>query len=139
VCDGERDLQRAVAGLGAAVGEEHSVQSRRRDRGQALGQLERARMPYLEVRREIERVDLPLHRLGDARVAMPRTDAPQARGAVEHLATIGRAIGNALRSAHQPGRDLELPVRRERHPVGVECRRHFAVYPPSTISVWPVM
>jgi hypothetical protein len=121
---GECDLQRSVHRLRAAVDEEHAVQARRRESTNALGEFERAGMPDLKARREIERVDLSLHRFGDARMPMPGADAPQARRAVEHLAALGRSVGDALRRCHEPRRSLELPVRRERHPEGVGAGFH---------------
>jgi hypothetical protein len=126
---GQCDLQSGVAGFRAAVGEEHAVQPGRREVGQPLGQLERTGVTDLEARREVERVDLALHRLGDARMAMPGADAPQPRRAVEHRAPLGRAVGDALGRSDQARRLLELPVRRERHPERVERARsgHFEV------------
>ncbi len=123
---GERDLQRSVDRLGAGVGEEDAVEALRRDFGKPLGEIERQRMPHLERRREIQRHELALDRGGDLLAAVAGIDAPQAGGAVDHLAAVDRGVVHALSRGEQAGRLLELPVGRERHPerVGLDSVRN---------------
>ena len=110
------DLQCAVDRLGARVGEEHALEPLGRDRGEALGELERDRVAHLESRREIHLRRLALDRLHNLRPAVARVDAPQSRAGVENLAAFRRPVVHALGTSEQPRRLLELPVRRERHP-----------------------
>ena len=126
---GERDLERGLDRLGARVGEEHVVEAWRRDVDELRGAFEGARMAHLEGAGEIELADLLADRLDDLRPAMSGIDAPQTRGAVEHLASIVGGEVHALGADEQARRPLILPVRRERHPecfevVGREFRAH---------------
>ena len=113
---GERDLQRGIDRLGAGVGEEDAVEALRRDLGEALGEIEGERMAHLERRREIQRHQLPLDRSRDLLAAMAGIDAPEAGGAVDHLAAVDGGVMHALGRGEQARRLLELPVGRERHP-----------------------
>jgi hypothetical protein len=115
---GERDLERRVDRLGARVGEEDAREPLRRDAREPIGELESDRMAHLEGGREVHLLDLPLDCLDDLRPAVAGVHAPQARGAVEHLASLGCPVVHALRALEQPRRLLELPVRGERHPEG---------------------
>ena len=121
---GERDLQGGVDGFGAGAGEEHPVEAglraARRDGGEALGEVEGRRMAHLERGREVEGGELALDRRGDALAPMPGIHAPEAGGAVEDAAPVRGRVVHALGRGEQAGRRLELPVGRERHPVGVE-------------------
>ena len=89
-------------------------------RGDARGQLEHLRMAHLEAGRIVELQKLLAHRVGDLRPRVAGVHAPQARRAVEHLAAVVAPVVHAL-GAHEQARVLlELPVRRERHPIGFE-------------------
>src|SRR5256885_3280910 len=55
---GERDLHRRVDRLGAGVAEEHMIQTRRRERGDAVGEGECGRVTAHEGRCEVERLQL---------------------------------------------------------------------------------
>ena len=93
-----------------------------------LGELEGDRVAHLERGREVHLRDLALHRLDDLRPAVAGVYAPQARGAVEHLAALWRPVIHALGTGKEARRLLELPVRRERHPEGSlleACRAYF--------------
>ncbi len=121
--EGQRDLHRGVAGLGAAVHQEHAVQARRRHGRDALGQFEGAGVADLEVRRIVQRVELALHGSHDARVAVAGTDAPQAGNAVQHLAALGRPAAHAFGTGEQARCGLERPVGRVGHPEGLVPHR----------------
>ncbi|MEY9923331.1 hypothetical protein ABIF99_009646 [Bradyrhizobium japonicum] len=123
---GERDLQRGVDRLGAGVGEEDAVEALRRDLGQTLGEVECQRMAHLERRSEVQRHQLPLDRGGDLLAAVAGIDAPEAGGAVDHLAAVDGGVVHALSRGEQARRLLELTVGRERHPerVGLDSVRN---------------
>jgi hypothetical protein len=114
---GDRDLEGRVHGLGARVGEEDLRKDGRRDRGDPLRELERARMPGGERCREIELPRLAPDRLDDARPAMPRVHAPERRQAVEHLAAVRGRVVHVFRRHDELRRRLEARVVGERHPV----------------------
>ncbi len=120
---GERDLQRRVDRFGAGIGEEDTVQVLRCDLGETLGEIEGQRMAHLERGREIQRHQLALDRGGDLPAAVAGIDAPEARGAVDHLAAVDRGVVHALGRGEQPRRLLELTVGRERHPERVGLDR----------------
>ncbi len=120
--EGQRDLQRGVHRLGPGVDEERVAQVVRQDRGQLAGQLERSRMAHLEGRRVVQLRDLALHRLHDLGPAVAGVHAPHAGDPVDEPAAVAGAVVDALRRLHQPRGALELPVRRERHPVGCEVQ-----------------
>ena len=67
---GERDLHRRVDRLGAGVAEEHMIQARWRERGDAVGEGECGRVTAHEGRREVERLQLLSDRSCDLRSAM---------------------------------------------------------------------
>ncbi len=77
-------------------------------------------MGHLEGRRVVQLGDLLLHCLDDFLAAMTGVTAPQARSAVQNLATIGGGIVHVLGFHEKPWVTLELPVCRERHPVGIK-------------------
>ena len=117
---GERDLEAGLDRLGAGIGEEDVVDAGRHVGDQARRQLEALGMADLEGRRVVELADLIGDRLDDLRPAVAGIDAPQAGGAVQHLAAVGGAVIHALRGDQHARRLLELPVGRERHPEGFE-------------------
>ena len=86
----------------------------------AFGELERGRVAHLERRRVVHDFELPRDRLGDLAAAVTGVHAPQARGAVEDLPAVRRLVVHARRARQHARLGLELAVRRERHPVGVE-------------------
>src|SRR5262245_18852340 len=59
-------------------------------------------------------------RVDDRVAVVAGIGAPEAGGAVEHLAAVGRVVVHALGARDQPGRGLEGAVGRERQPVGFE-------------------
>jgi hypothetical protein len=115
---GERDLERGVGRFRPRIGEEDAAEPFGGDARQPLGELEGHRVAHLESRREVHLRDLALYRLDNFRPAMTGIDAPQARGAVEHLAPFGRPVVHAFGAGKEARRLLELPVGRERHPEG---------------------
>ena len=120
--EGERDLQRGVHRLGPGVDEERVSEVARQDRLQLAGQLERRRMAHLEGGRVVELRDLALHGLHDLRPAVAGVHAPHAGDPVDEPAAVAGAVVDALGGLHQPRGTLELPVRRERHPVGLQVQ-----------------
>ena len=101
---GERDLQRGIDRLGARVGEEDAVEALRRDLGEPLGEIERQGMAHLERWREVEVHQLALDRGRDLLAAVAGIDAPEARGAVDHLAAVDGGVMHALGRGEQPRR-----------------------------------
>ena len=75
---GERDLERTVHGFGAGIGEKYMVETGRRERGDFLRRLECLGMPHLKGGREVELVELGLHRVDDFRASVTGIHAPQA-------------------------------------------------------------
>ena len=69
--------------VAAAVGVEHAPQSRRRDRDQPLGELDRRRVREAEHRRVGDPVQLRADRVVDRGMAMAVDVAPQRRDAVD--------------------------------------------------------
>lgn len=79
-------------------------------------------MPDLERGRIVERHELPLDGGGNLLATVAGVDAPQPGRTVNHLAAINRRVVHALRQSEQARGRLELPVRGEWHPEGVEAR-----------------
>jgi hypothetical protein len=123
---GDRNLQRRVHGLGAGVREEHAVEALGRDLHQRVRELERDGVAHLERRCVVHHRNLFRDRLGDFLAAVARIDAPETGRGVEHLAAVGRPVVQALGARKEAGTCLELPVRGERHPEGVEIFRDCA-------------
>ena len=121
---GQRHLQRRLDRLRARVRVENLGHAGRRQRDEALGELERLRVTHLERRREVQLPRLAADRLGDLRSRVAGVDAPQACGTVEDLAPFGGPEVHAAGAREHARRLLELAVRRERHPVGVEVVVH---------------
>ncbi len=113
---GQGDLQRGIRRFRSGVGEEHPVQAIGADGGELLRQLEGQRMAHLEGRSKIHLGDLLAHRLADFASAMAGIAAPEAGGAVEHLAAVARRVIHALGTLQQARRGLELAVGGEGHP-----------------------
>ena len=88
------------------------------DGGERLRRLEGERVAHLERRGVVELDHRGRDRVGDLAAAVAGVDAPQAGGAVEHLAAVGREVMHALGAGEQARRGLELAVGRERHPPG---------------------
>jgi hypothetical protein len=63
-------------------------------------------MAHLEGRRVIHLLDLLGDRLGDLLAAVAGVAAPQARGAVEHLALVDGGVVHALGATNRRGLDL---------------------------------
>ncbi len=80
-------------------------------------------MAHLEGGREVHDRGLLLDRLDDLAAAVPGVDAPQAGGAVQHLAVVVGVVEHALRAGEHARRGLERAVGREGHPEGVEVVR----------------
>ena len=113
-----RQLPGGLHGLGAARGEEHAVQVPRGERGDPVGQLDRARMGIAPVREEAELLGLRGGGLAELRAAVARVHAEQRRQPVEvALAVLVEDV--ATLAAHDD-RDLVLLVvrthAREMHP-----------------------
>jgi hypothetical protein len=117
---GERNLERGFDRFRAGIGEKDVVDALRHVGDEARRELEDPGVPHLEGRRIVEFAHLPLDGLDDLRTGVAGVAAPQARGAVEHLPPVGGGVIHAVRRNHQPRRRLELPVRRERHPISFE-------------------
>ncbi len=124
---GQGDLQCTVHGFRTGVAEEHLVEVAGRKRRQALCQLERQRRTHREVGREIQRANLLLHRLDDARAGVAGVAAPEAGGGIQHLVAVDVAVMHAGRAGQQPRPGLELPVGRERHPEVIERAGRFQI------------
>ena len=77
-------------------------------------------MAHLERRRVVHARDLVADRLGDLLAAMAGVHAPEAGGAVQHLAPIMGGVMHVLRADEQARLAFELPVGGERHPEGFE-------------------
>ncbi len=117
---GERDLEAGLDRFGAGIGEEDVVDAGRHVGDQARRQLEALGVADLESRRIVELAHLGGDGFDDLRPGMAGIDAPQTRGAVQHLAAVGGAVVHALRADQHARRLLELPVGGERHPEGFE-------------------
>ena len=117
---GERDLEPGFDRFGAGIGEKDVVDAGRHVGDQARRQLEAFRVAHLESRRVVQLAHLRGNRLDDLLSAVAGVDAPQASGAVHHLAAIVGAIIHALGADQHARGLLELPVCRERHPEGFE-------------------
>ncbi len=113
---GERHLDRGIRRLGTGVGEENPLHASGGDSGDRGRRLERQRVRHAERRRVIHRRCLLLHRLDDRPARMAGIDAPQAGGAVEHLAAVRCPVVHALSAGQQPRGRLESAVCSERHP-----------------------
>ncbi len=119
----ERDLQRGIDRFRAGVGEEHMVEIAGRHGGDARGERKGFRMAELKGRREIEFGRLLLE-----------SRRRSARGYGRHWRTRGRpcrrewrgprrVIMHVLGASDHARALLESPIRRERHPIGVEIVR----------------
>src|SRR3546814_11444277 len=64
--------------------------------GQARREFEGQRVAHLEGRREVQLLDLALHRLDDRLASVAGVAAPQAGGTVQHLAAVGGGVVHAL-------------------------------------------
>ena len=117
---GQRHLEGRIHGLGARVAEEDVVQVARGELGEARGEGEAARMAELERRRIVELLRLGLDGGRDLVPVMARIAAPQAGGAVDHLAAVRGVVVHALGAGDHPGVLLERAVRRERKPPGLQ-------------------
>ena len=117
---GERDLERAVDGLGAGVAIEGVIEVARQHRGMARRQFEGLGMAHLERWRVVHLVELLGDRRLDLLAAVAGVDTPQARRSVDDLAALRRPVVNTLGLGQHPWILLELPVRRERHEEGFE-------------------
>ncbi len=115
---GARDLERGVGRLAARIDEEDVAHAVGKDGRERLRRLERERVPHLERRGVIELGHRRRDRLGDFAAAVAGVDAPQAGGAIEHLAAFGGEIMHAFGAGEQARGGLELAVGRERHPPG---------------------
>jgi hypothetical protein len=83
-------------------------------------------MAELEGRRIVELLGLCLDGPGDLIPVVARIAAPEAGGAVDHLAALGRVVVHALRTGDHAGALLERAVRRERKPPSLKvvgCER----------------
>ncbi len=115
----ERYLERRVDRFGARVAEEHVVEVRRGERGEAVGALEGDRVPELERRGVVEGAQLRGDRVGDALAAVAGVHAPQSGGAVEHFPAVRRRVVHALGGGEEARILLERRIGREGHPVGL--------------------
>ncbi len=113
---GQGDLQGGVDRLRTRVGEEHAVQALRHEAGDRGGGLEGQRMAELEAGGVVHDAGLARDRLDDLLAAVAGVHAPQAGGAVQHLAAVGRGVVHALGRRQHAGMRLELLVGGEGHP-----------------------
>ena len=125
---GDGEFQRRFHAFRAGVGVEHMLDALGRDIDQAVGKLERDGVAHLEGRGIVEFRRLMGDGFADLRAAMARVAAPQARRPVQHLPPVGRGIVHVACRHEHARRFLELPVRGEGHPEGIEVvRGRFAV------------
>ena len=117
---GERDLERGVDRLRSGVAEEHVIEIRGRERGDAARKLERLGMRELKGRRIVELGRLGADRLHDRIAIVPGIGAPHPGGAVEQGAAVGGVVVHVLGARDQPRGGLERAVGRERDPIGFE-------------------
>ena len=87
-----------------------------------LRELERERMSHLERRRVVHDAGLLANRRGDRFAAVAGVHAPEAGGAVENLAAVGRGVVHVFRGDEHARRALERAVRGEGHPQLFERR-----------------
>ena len=120
---GNRDLERRVGRFRPRIAEKHMVEIGRRQRRHAACKLEDLGMGELEGRREVEFASLGLDCLDDRLTAMPGIGAPQPRRRIQHRRTVRLVIIHVLRAREHARFTLELAVRRERQPEGVEIVR----------------
>ena len=117
---GQGDFQGGVRRFRTRVGEEHLVQALGGDIGEALGQFEWQRVAHLEGRSKIQLGDLLAYRFGDLAAAVTGVAAPQASGAIQHLAAVAAGEVHAGGALEQARFGLELAVSGEGHPEWVE-------------------
>ncbi len=77
-------------------------------------------MTHLKGGSVLHGAELLRDRFSDFAPSVPGIDAPQARDPVEHFASVGSPVVHALGACEQARIRLELPIRREGHPKGVE-------------------
>jgi len=134
---GERDLEGGIDRFRAGIGVEDMVHAFRRDVDQAVGQLEGLGVAELEGRCVVEFAGLLADGLGDLRAAVAGVDAPEAGGAVEHLAAVMGRVVHILGADEEARFLLELAVCRERHPEGTQIVRRGIQAVGHPISPWP--
>ncbi|MNT50675.1 hypothetical protein D3C72_1876050 [compost metagenome] len=110
----------------------------RREIDQAVGKLEGLGVAELEGRGVVEFAGLFADRLGDLRAAVAGIDAPEAGGAVEHLAAVMGRIVHVLGADEEARFLLELAVCRERHPEGAQVVGRCIQAVRHQISPWPL-
>ncbi len=117
---GANHLHRRIGALGTGVGEEHMIETARRQAGDFLRQLERQRMTILEPWRVIEGTQLLGDRVLDFLAGVPGAAGPQTRQRVIDLAPVFIDQPTALGTDDQARVALKVAVGGVRHPVGIE-------------------
>ena len=120
---GERDLQRGIRRLRPGIDEKDVVDIAGHQFGQPGRIAERQGMAHLEARGIVKRPHLAGDRVADPWIVVPGVHTPEAGGTVEDVPAVMGPVDHTIGRDQQPGRALELPVRRERHPIGAEIVR----------------
>src|SRR5882724_9537999 len=96
------------------------VETLRGDLDERVRELERGRMPHLERRSVVHRLELVRNSFCDLAAAVSCVYTPEAGYGVENLAAIRSPVIHPRGFVQKPRLGLELPVRGERHPMGFE-------------------
>ena len=120
---GQRDLESRIHRFRPRIREEHVIHVAGKEFPQAAGEQEGLRVTHLEGGRVVEFRDLALNGLDDFPPAVAGVDGPQPGGAVKNPLSIRSPVVHPFGGLEQPGGTLELPIRRERKPAGLEIVR----------------
>ena len=117
---GQGDFQRSIRGLGPGIGIKDLVELFRRQTRDFFRQLKHSIGAGLEAQRVIQCGHLLLHRLDDFRVAVAQPAGPQSGKSIVQFAAVCRVVVVALGADKDSRLFFEIPVSRERHPVGFQ-------------------
>src|SRR5712672_276163 len=96
------------------------VEALRGDLDERVRELERGRMPHLERRCVVHRLQLVRNSFRDLATAMSCVYTPETGYGIENLAAVRSPVIHPRGFVQKPRLGLELPVRGERHPIGFE-------------------
>ena len=121
---GEADLDGGIHGLGPRRSEEDTVETVRQHATQLFRKLEGDRCGALEMRREIQFLQLRIDRIGNFLTAMPGCAGEETGRAVQDLLTVRRPVAHPLGFLEHLRFLMEQPVVGEREPVVVHIDWH---------------